>query len=573
MCHRKTIKKLSVISNADTENRLLNNTESAMKKRQLRGADILAQSLDQANMRQIFTLSGNHIMEIFDAVFDTEINLTHVRQEGAAVLAAGAWGQLTSRVGLAMVTGGPGHTNAVAALCTPLASEMPMVLLSGHAPIKELGRGSFQELPQTEMAASVTKASWMVESVEDIGHDIAFAAKLAASGRPGPVHLSLPSDLLECIVDDNQSLWPDPEDFTPVEQPLANVAADATIAAIEAAERPVILVGPHLCTASGRNLQRALGAKLGVPVIGMESPRGLNDPCLGAFAEELQKADLIVLLGKPLDHTIKFGDGPFVDADCGFVVLDPDIDLIDRVVLSKGERLLFSTVTDSIPAAGKLIERGRKIGQDAWCRAVHEAADYRPHAWASLSSEDGVLQALDFCRGVKSFVDQCPDLVLVMDGGEIGQWSQANLNSERRLTNGVAGSIGAAIPFALAGRVAEENQPVLAIMGDGTFGFHMAEFDTAVRNDLPFVAVVGNDACWNAEHQIQIRDYGENRVHGCDLLPTRYDKVVEAMGGYGELVTNTEDLPGAIRRAYESGKPSCINVIIQSVAAPIVRRP
>ncbi|MBO88525.1 MAG: acetolactate synthase [Rickettsiales bacterium] len=538
----------------------------------LRGADILARSLDRAAMHQIFTLSGNHIMEIFDAVIDTNINLTHVRQEGAAVLMAGAWGQLTGNVGLAMVTGGPGHTNACAALCTPEASEMPMVLISGHAPTNELGRGSFQELPQVEMAASVTKASWMSESALEVGHDIALACRIAASGRPGPVHLSLPSDILEEVLEEHPALWPDVEDFAPVEQLLSDVTANAAIAAMEAAERPIIIVGPHLCTKSGRAAQRALEEKLGVPVIGMESPRGLNDPCLGAYAEALHKADLIILLGKPMDHTVKFGDVPFVDRGCQFIVLDPDIALIDRVASDKGDRLVLSAVADAFPAAEKLIGIGRSVGDERWCKVVHEAADYRPDAWADIAGEEGALHALDFCRGVKSFVAQHPDLVLIMDGGEIGQWSQANLNSERRITNGVAGSIGAATPFALAARVAEPHEPVLAIMGDGTFGFHMAEFDTAVRNNLPFVAVVGNDACWNAEHQIQIRDYGENRAHGCELLPTRYDQMVAAIGGHGEFVTKAEELPSAIQRAYDSGKPACVNVMIQSVAAPIVRR-
>ena len=184
----------------------------------LKGADIFARTLDRAGMHQIFTLSGNHIMEIFDATIGTKINLTHVRQEGAAVLMAGAWGQLTGNVGLAMVTGGPGHANACAALCTPEASEMPMVLISGHAPTIELGRGSFQELPQAEMAATVTKASWMAESVAEIGHDIALACRIAASGRPGPVHLSLPSDVLEEELEDHPALWPEADDFVAIEQ-------------------------------------------------------------------------------------------------------------------------------------------------------------------------------------------------------------------------------------------------------------------------------------------------------------------------------------------------------------------
>ncbi len=539
---------------------------------QLRGADIVARTLDRAGMHQIFPLSGNHIMEIFDATIGTDINLIHVRQEGAAVLMAGAWGQLTGNVGIAMVTGGPGHANAVAALCTPLASEMPMVLLSGHAPTSELGRGSFQELPQAEMAATVTKAAWMAESAHTVGHELALAIQIAASGRPGPVHLSLPSDVLEEMVDDAPDIWPEVGDFSPNTQPLSDVAADAAIAAMEAAERPIILVGPHLCTAPGRAAQRALEAKLGVPVVGMESPRGLNDPCLGAFAEELQKADLLVLLGKPLDFTLKFGDTPAVDADCQFVVIDPDIELIERATLSKGARLIHNAIADSMPAAKTLTERGRSVGNAEWCTAVHAAIEHRPDAWKEITGEEGALHALDFCRGVQSFLASHPSHVLIMDGGEIGQWSQANLDNERRITNGVAGSIGAATPFALAARVAEQNDPVLTIMGDGTFGFHMAEFDTAVRNDIPFVAVVGNDACWNAEHQIQIRDYGENRAHACELLPARYDQVVEAMGGYGEHVTRAEDVAGAIERAYASGKPACVNVMIQSVAAPIVRR-
>ena len=223
---------------------------------QIRGADIVARTLDRAGMHQIFTLSGNHIMEIFDATIGTDINLTHVRQEGAAVLMAGAWGQLTGNVGIAMVTGGPGHTNAVAALCTPQASEMPMVLLSGHAPTSELGRGSFQELPQAEMAATVTKAAWMAESADTVGHELALAIQIAASGRPGPVHLSLPSDVLEEIIDDTPDIWPEAADFLPNTRPLSDVAADAAIAAIEAAEQPIILVGPHLCTAPGRARER-----------------------------------------------------------------------------------------------------------------------------------------------------------------------------------------------------------------------------------------------------------------------------------------------------------------------------
>jgi len=174
-------------------------------------------------------------------------------------------------------------------------------------------------------------------------------------------------------------------------------------------------------------------------------------------------------------------------------------------------------------------------------------------------------------RVLRRYVERDPDTVLICDGGEFAQWGQSMLPVRRRLINGVAGAIGCSLSFALTARLLEPKAPVFAVLGDGTIGFHLAEFETAVRRRLPFVAVLGNDACWNAESQIQLRDYGEQRRHGCDLLPARYDQVVAALGGHGEFVQTAAELPGALDRALASGKPACINVSIESVAAPVIR--
>src|ERR1043165_7017821 len=171
-------------------------------KPSLRGADLLARSLVAAGTRHLFALSGNHVMPVFAAALDTGLELIHVRHEAAAVHMADAWGRLTGKPGIALVTGGPDHANAVGALFTALGAEAPMVLLSGHAATWELGRGGFQELQQAEMAAPVTKASWMAKSTAMLGEDIAEAIRIATSGRPGPVHVSLPSDLLDARIDD-----------------------------------------------------------------------------------------------------------------------------------------------------------------------------------------------------------------------------------------------------------------------------------------------------------------------------------------------------------------------------------
>jgi acetolactate synthase-1/2/3 large subunit len=341
----------------------------------LRGADIIAQALDRAGLRTVFALSGNHIMALFDAALDTGLRLIHVRHEAAAVHMADAWGRLTREPGVALVTGGPGHANAVGALYTALAAESPMVLLSGHVASDEVDRGGFQEVRQAEMAAPVAKASWTARSAADLGRDIAAAARIATSGRPGPVHVSLPVDLQEAEVAADAVTWPAPQAFAAMAAPLSDRAAAASLAALAAAARPLILAGPALCDAPGRALLARLAEATGVPAIGMEGPRGLNDATLGAFAEVLSRADLLLLLGKPFDYAIRFGSAPQIDPACRFVVIDPDHAMIARAARALGDRLAASAVADSPPAAETLIARApaRRNIPDAWFDDVQEA--------------------------------------------------------------------------------------------------------------------------------------------------------------------------------------------------------
>jgi acetolactate synthase-1/2/3 large subunit len=280
-----------------------------------------------------------------------------------------------------------------------------------------------------------------------------------------------------------------------------------------------------------------------------------------------------VLLGKPHDFTLRFAEPPFVDPACRFIAIDPDRAMLDRVRGEKGARLMLSTIAEPHAAARALSEMAHRSDRRLdWFQEVGTALAYRPPEWDAPRPRDAKVHPIDLCRAIQPLLAGDQEAVFVCDGGEIGQWAQALLESPRRLINGVAGSIGSAIPFALTARLFEFRAPVIAVMGDGTFGFHMAEFDTAVRHDLPFVAVVGNDATWNAEYQIQLRSYGEARAQGCDLLPSRYDKVVEALGGHGEFVERIDDLAPALDRALASGKPACVNVMIERVGAPVIRR-
>jgi acetolactate synthase-1/2/3 large subunit len=543
--------------------------------RSLRGADIVARTLEDLGVTRIFTLSGNHVMPIFDALLSTKIQLIHARHEAACVHMADAWGRLTGEPGIALVTGGQGHSNAVAALYTALASESPLVLLSGHAPLSELGRGAFQEMAQADLARPVTKASWTAQAAATLGSDIAKAFDLATAGRPGPVHVSLPVDLLEQTIPDDEMARAMKADIQTRSPPLTSEVADKLISHLAAAKKPLVICGPAMCTERGRVVMGQATDALDVPVVGMESPRGINDPGLGAFAEILAEADLVALIGKPLDFTLRFGETPALSPSCKWIVIDPEAALIARARDAMGERLSLSEVADTGSAITTLSGKSKKTSNSpsAWRKHVRETLAYEPPQWKTVRAKDASrIHPVELCRAIADFVEKHRGATFVSDGGEIGQWAQALVRSDRRMINGIAGTIGVSLPFAIAAKLAYPDHPVVAVMGDGTFGFHMAEFDTAVRYNLPVIVVVGNDARWNAEYQIQLRQYGAERAKNCDLLPSRYDRVVEALGGFGALVTAAADLPDALDRAYLSRKPACINVMIESHAAPVIRR-
>jgi acetolactate synthase-1/2/3 large subunit len=216
--------------------------------------------------------------------------------------------------------------------------------------------------------------------------------------------------------------------------------------------------------------------------------------------------------------------------------------------------------------------RTRREPRD-WTAEVHSAVQYRPPEWARIDSGNGPVHPAEVGRAVQRIVDEHADTIFVSDGGEFGQWAQACIEAPVRIVNGQAGSIGSAIPFALAAKLARPDALVIAATGDGACGFHLLELETALRHGLAPVIVVGNDACWNAEHQIQIRAYGKARARYTELSPTRYDAVAMALGAQGELVSRAADLPAALERAVRAGKPALVNVMIQRQPAPTVSMP
>ncbi|HEX4996372.1 MAG TPA: thiamine pyrophosphate-binding protein [Methylomirabilota bacterium] len=499
------------------------------------GAHLVVEALAAAGVRHLFSLSGNQILSLYDASLGSGLSILHTRHEAAAVHMADAWGRLTEEPGVALVTAGPGHCNAISALYGALMAESPVVLLSGHAPTAQLGRGAFQEMDQAAVAAPVCKASWMAKDAARLGEDIATALELARSGRPGPVHVSLPGDLLEAKV-----AAADGARAARREPPVAAAAAEVeqALALLAAARRPVIMMGGAMARGPRRAAVARLGDATGVPALPMESPRGFNDPWLHLAAPLLGQADLLLLLGKKPDFVVRFAQPPAVAAGCRVIQVDAD-------------------------AAA----RGRAWSHRAWGDEVARARATAPASWAEARrSARTPIHPLRVCAALQPHLDR--GAILVADGGEFGQWVQAGLEAETRLINGPAGSIGSAIPMAIAARLRHPDRPVIAAVGDGTFGFHAFELDTAARYGLPVVTVIGNDARWNAEHQLQIQHYGADRTVGCELAPSRYDRLAAALGAHGEHVERAEDLDPALDRALRAGIPAVINVAIEGLPAP-----
>ncbi len=541
----------------------------------LRGADILARSLARGGARSVFALSGNHIVPVFDAAIDARLRIVHVRHEGAATHMADAWGRLTHEPGIALFTGGPGHANGVGGLMTALAAESPLVMLSGHAPLDQVGLDGFQELRQADMAAPAVKASWTAKSAAALGEDVARAMQVARSGRPGPVHLSIPSDLFEAPVEAADDAIPAADAFQAVHAPLSEPTAEAAIAELARAKRPLVLTGPTMANDRGRELRVSLAEVTGIPVLFMESPRGIADPSLGALADVLAQADLVMLLGKKLDFTLKFGRPPTFDAACRFIQIDPDPEAIQRAARALGTpgRIVFTAVADTLSAGECLVRvAARRAPSPAgWAEDVQSAIRYRPAEWTTLASREGAVHPVAVGRAIRDYFARDPGAVYVSDGGEYSQWVQASVNASTRITNGPGGAIGGGVPFAIAARLARPDSRVVLSTGDGSFGYHLAEYETAGRERAPFVAVVGNDGCWNAEYQIQLRTYGRDRAIGCEMSPAvRYDLAAGALGAYGELVTKAADVGGALERAVQSGRPACLNVMVERVAAPAI---
>ena len=546
----------------------------------LTGAHLMVRALKLEGIQKIFTIVGDTILPLVDAVEDEGLQLIDTRHEAAAMHMADAWARVTGEPGVVMVTGGPGFANAVSALPNIYTSESPVIFISGSSELYEKGMYAFQEIDQVGMATPVTKGAWLVHDRRRIPEFVANAFRSALSGRPGPVHLTIPVDLQEQDCDEEELPKYQPDEYRNRGRSHGDPRLiQETISMLLQAERPVVIAANAArYSLSAETLQEFIEVT-GLPLFTVEQARGLvsddhplcfgyADGALNAAARRFREADAVLLLGKRFDHRYRYGQPPFFSPAARLVQLDPSPGEIGR------NRGVSAGILGDIGAVvEQLTQEAKRQGwprdpSGPWLAQLREDRESWLGHLESFATEELPMHPMMVFKEVERFTGD--DAILVFDGGDYAQWGRSYLKARgpgHWMRLGPLSQLGCGLPYALAAKLARPEARVLLFIGDGGFGFYGMEYDTAVRHNLAITAVMGNDAAWGIDKNFQLAYYG--RAVGTDLRVVRYDQVVEALGGYGEYVERREDIAPAVERAIASNRPSLVNVTVGSVRSPL----
>ena len=538
------------------------------------GSHLIAQALRAEGVQKVFALAGDHTLPLMDLMAQQGFEFIDTRHEQGAVHMANAWGRITGSPGVCLFTT-PGHANAIAGLTLAQHMESPVINIVGCADQDRLGQGAMQEIDQIGMARPVTKGAWFVGDARRIPEYIARAFRTALTGRRGPVHLTIPLDVQEAVVDEAEVELYSPQDSRPRGQVLGDPQRiKEAVDLLHSARRPMIVAGGGAYTVSGAALERLLDVTR-IPLFTEDAARGIvpdDHPYCAGYADAkvnyaavmLKEADAVLFLGKKLDFTISFGGPPTLDPDVKIVQVEPSGDLIG---LSRGVDVPIMADVGAVVEQMALEAEGHSWGDHPLLDELESARESRLAKMESFASEPP-LNAMAVHKALRPMLDD--ETSLIFEGSDFAFWGAAYYPSrvrDRWFTNGTLGMIGWGVPFGVGAKAALPDSKVVVLTGDGAFGFHPMELDTAVRFGLPVVVVVGNDAIWGIDYHQQVQLYG--RSVATELLPSRYDKIGEALGAHAEHVEKEADLGPALQRALASGKPAVVNVRIRPSASPL----
>ena len=537
---------------------------------ELTGGELVARVLTQAGVGHVFTLCGGHILPIYDACLKEGIGIVDLRHEQAAAHAADAYARLTRNVGVAIVTAGPGVTDAITGVANAYAARSPLLLIGGAAPLGLRGLGALQEMEQVALLRPITKGAWSVAETRQIPEVLTTAIRTALSGRPGPVFVEIPVDLLLATIEER--LAPMPTDY------VHRAAAGGDPLAIErlsrllaGASRPVVIAGSGVWWDDAAGALAAFADASGVPVFMNGAGRGslpAEHPLAFAHARSaaLGAADVVLVLGTPLDFRLGYGRTPTFAEDVAVAMVDCDAAELGRNrPLAVGIAGHVGRVLEQLTAA---LPRGAAARVDGWRRQLGAQERAAQQALDAQSASDDVpvshyRWAAEIARHVT------PDTLVVGDGGDVVGCASKLVRLSRPgqwLDPGPFGCLGVGPPFAIAAKLLQPARRVLLIAGDGAFGLNGMDLETAVRFGLPMTCIIGNDGGWGQIRNPQLSFFGAERAVATSLPMTRYDQMVEALGGRGVLVREPKEIGPALERALASDDVWCINVILDPAA-------
>ncbi|MBM3813425.1 MAG: thiamine pyrophosphate-binding protein [Acidimicrobiia bacterium] len=539
------------------------------------GAELFVDSMEKLGIRLIFTLVGDHLNEVLSVAGRRGIRVVDFRHESGVTHAADAWGRMHRKPAISLVTGGPGHTNSLTGIATAYQAASPLIAVSGAPSAALAGRQVFQVIDQVGMAAPVCKWAAQPASGAQIPYYLGKAYQEAVSGRMGPVHLTIPVDM---FAGEAVNPLPLPK---PSAQPAAAPASAEVLRALrllEKAERPVVIAGSGVWWAdAGAELKQFL-RKTSLPYYSVTMGRGVvpdnarnnfgyADGALNkAVHKAFQEADVVLVLGKRIDYRLALGGPRLFSGNAKFIQVDIHA---QELGLTRALELgICADVKSTLAAMTQALGRRSWKARVEWIRAQRSYRDaWKKQLAATASDRSRPIHPAAFFEELAKALP--PDILYSWDGGDFIHWGRATLPAMTGggwLRLGPLGTIGSALPNSIAMQMAHPDRPVVMITGDGSLGFYLAELDTLVRHNLPVVIIVGNDAGWGLERELQ----GElcNSTVACELRATRYDVVMQGFGGAGENIERLDQVGPAIRRAFRARKPYLLNVNVRGARSP-----
>lgn len=532
------------------------------------GGKLAARALKEAGVECIFTLSGGHVMAIYDGCLDEGIKVVDVRHEQAAVHAADAWSRLNpGKIGCAVLTAGPGVTDGVTGVANAWRANSPILVIGGQGPFNNLRRGSLQEMDHVSVMKPITKWADTCYDTTRIPEYIEMGIRIAVSGNPGPAFLEIPIDVLSREVEWEDVRFPKMRPQPPVLMPAESDVVYA-LDVLKTAKKPVMMAGTSVKWSNAASTIQQFIEKTHIPTFVNGMGRGTVKPGTPELMnrvrkEAIKQCDVFICAGVLLDFRLGFGRT--IPADARIIQLDVENELIGT------NRSADAAVVGNLAASFDMMmqvmdQRGDSIDHSDWRdQLIAREAELETAFAAQLDSDEVPIDPLRLCREIRDFVAD-KDVILIGDGGDIvAQASKVLPVPEENcwMDPGPLGTLGVGMPFALAAQISKPDKRVLIIYGDGSFGLNGFEYDTAVRFDLPIVGIVGVDGIWGQMARPQAAIYGANRMVATKLNFTRYDKIVEAMGGHGEYCERPEEIGPALERAFASGKPALVNVVMR----------